>query len=349
MHSDLFPENQKRAGFCLPWQGSNTPAWYNLDGLTANHSEELWFHRFALPSQAQTFTDPYEHFMVWNSGSRGGDYATRAGQFPGRKWFIGNEPDNYPDQGYRTPAQYAGDLKYWYDTLKAADATCQVYWSGLFIISPGRIRWMEAMLTAYQSAYGVAPSFDGIHIHNYIEPEFPWGAGTAYGVAYGSNPPVDPREDIDAVWYNRHISPTWFKQGLLDLRQWMAGKGWQSKPVIISEYGDLLGAWGQAAAGQYLYDSFNIALDEKHASWGNPNDQNRLCQGFLWFHLSYDPGEPVSHQQTRMFNFGSGGTRTVIGDKFAQWWTEHFDNKQLAKPDGYDLYTPGGKQLVLPH
>ena len=125
-----------------------------------------------------------------------------------------------------------------------------------------------------------------------------------------------------------NADPEIFGTLVTEFRQWMKAKGFQHKPLIISEYGVLMPSTyiapdGQAATGDrllitFMRESFDFMLNEKDPGLGYPADENRLVQQWLWFSLNApingnlcSPEDP-----TEITKFGSafrGYTHVLLG------------------------------------
>ena len=78
--------------------------------------------------------------------------AVIASAHPGALWLIGNEPD-VKWQDNTLPAEYARLYHKAYTAIKAADPQAQVAIGGVTQPSPLRLRYLDAVLTAYQQQY----------------------------------------------------------------------------------------------------------------------------------------------------------------------------------------------------
>ena len=80
--------------------------------------------------------------------------AAIARSVPGSLWLVGNEPDRTIWQDDATPVQYASAYHQAYQAIKQADPTAMVAIGGVLQPTPLRLRYLDAVLAAYQKLYG---------------------------------------------------------------------------------------------------------------------------------------------------------------------------------------------------
>jgi len=83
-----------------------------------------------------------------------------------------------------------------------------------------------------------------------------------------------------------------FQQLIVEMRDWMFARGFQNKPLIISEYGVLLPPeYGYTVdrVNAYMNASFDYLLSATNVNRGYPADENRLVQRWLWYSLNDEP------------------------------------------------------------
>ena len=211
---------------------------------------------------------------------------------PGMTWIIGNEPE---DPSSLTPAMYAERYHEAYTHIKAVDPTAEVAVGGVVQPTPLRIIWLEALLAAYEERYQTPMPMDAWTIHMQIMDEqrqldwpipvgLPWETVRSVGRNY-------TKPD------NASISA--FVQLIGEFRTWMKAKGYQAKPLYISEFGVLypsfmLNAWGTNVYGdevlkEYMVLTFDYLLQAQDPELGHPGDDNHLVQRWLWFGLNINP------------------------------------------------------------
>jgi len=94
-----------------------------------------------------------------------------------------------------------------------------------------------------------------------------------------------------------NADPVIFRQLVTEFRQWMKDKGFQNKPLIISEYGVLLPsdyladdvATGDQRVIDFMRKTFDFLVNARDPSLGYPADDNRLVQQWLWYSLNGQP------------------------------------------------------------
>lgn len=204
---------------------------------------------------------------------------------PGASWILGNEPDRYGQDGL-TPEQYA---RFYHDTyyfIKQRDPSSRLAIAGIVQPTKLRLRYLDMVLSAYQQQYGEQMPVEIWDIHNFILPEnCGWGAGVPPGLgAYISEGTPCPATLAE------HGNIETFKQQIRTFRQWMKDRGYQDRPLIISEYGILLSQYHgfpHSVMQKYMLASFDFMLNTKDSAVGYPADDHRLVQQFAWFSLNY--------------------------------------------------------------
>ncbi|NLE58270.1 MAG: hypothetical protein GX616_07915 [Planctomycetes bacterium] len=172
------------------------------------------------------------------------------GLYPdGTTWLIGNEII-WDDR--RTPLQYAQDYHAYYYGLKAINPTFKVangsvitsvyYNCTGFTGTPYEL--LDAVWNAYLNEYGETWPVDVWNIHPYV-----WTKPTL-------------QEELDDL-----------AGQLSTFRNWMAARGQQDKPLIVTEYG-LLNYHEPQWMIDYLLGSFEILLSSGHAN-GMTSDEGR--------------------------------------------------------------------------
>lgn len=210
-------------------------------------------------------------------------FVAEAKRRPGQTWIIGNEPD-VVEQDNVTPECLA-DLYYQaYTALKSADPKAKVAMGGVVQASPLRLKYLDRALDYYEKQYGAPMPVDVWTMHAYIlrEEKGNWGAGIPTGLSETTGWLIEP---------NAHGDLDWFKSELKAFRQWMAGRGYRDKSLVITEYGILLPAefgFTPERVESYMLDTFNVLLQATDPEFGLGSDGNRLVQRWAWFSMSYD-------------------------------------------------------------
>jgi hypothetical protein len=218
---------------------------------------------------------------------------------PGQLWLIGNEIDRVDFYCYWAPAcgqdeivpgTYAQAYHEIYQVIKAADPTAQVAIGGVTLVSPLRLKYLDLIWSAYRNRYGTTMPIDVWNVHPYIIPEVKDG--------FGADVPAGLTETQGIVYALRdNDNVSIFQQQITTFRQWMAAKGQQNKPLVISEFGVNMPTWvfdGQeyftlARVRNYMYGAFNFLLTAKDPALGYPADDYRLVQRWNWYSLDENP------------------------------------------------------------
>jgi hypothetical protein len=236
---------------------------------------------------------------------------------PGSLWIIGNEPECI-HQDRRTPEEYAEIYHTLYTYIKRHDPTAQIAIGGVVQPTPLRLQWLDRVLAHYRAAYGRAMPVDvwNIHVQILQEKRGEYGADIPVGIAADEG-------RLYPWWENDSIEH--FKQLVWEMRRWMAARGYQNKPLIISEFGVLMptthfdaldgpGA-GQARVMAFMSASLDFLLTAKDAEIGHPADGGRLVQRWLWFSLNHPSWEQLPG--------GMSGFNGGLADPFTQQLTTY--------------------------
>lgn len=227
---------------------------------------------------------------------------------PGAVWLIGNEPDvkwqdNVPPDVY---ARVYHDL---YHQLKSLDPTCQVAIGGVSQPTPLRMRYLDLILEAYRTQYSEPMPVDVWNVHNFIlrEERDSWGVDIPPGM-------VDQtgvlREIAD------HDNLDFFRQQIMDFRQWMRDRGQQDNPLFVTEYGILMPneyGFPPRRVEQFMVDTFEFFRTAADPALGYAADGYRLVQRWCWFSLA-DPRYPTGN----LIHMESGQL-TPLGEAFRSY------------------------------
>lgn len=199
---------------------------------------------------------------------------------PGALWLIGNEPDvkwqdNVPPERY---AQQYHDL---YAAIKSRDPIARVAIGGVSQPTPLRLRYLDRILDAYHDLYGEAMPVDVWNVHNFVlrEERNSWGVDI---------PPGMPDDTGRLYEIADHDDLGIFRQQIIDFRRWMAGRGQQGKPLIVTEYGILMPSDYGFPPGQvkaFMVESFEFFRTAADPTLGYPADGHRLVQRWCWYSL----------------------------------------------------------------
>ncbi len=266
--------------------------------------------------------------------------STAVANNPGSTWLLGNEPDNQ-EQDHLTPAAYAEFYHSAYAVIKGLDPSAQIAIAPVTQVTPLRLRYLDAILAAYQSRYGQPMPVDIWTVHIYMLPEG-FGTPVAAGVNNGEiSPDAAPAWGIgvppgleeyaaEAVTFTQeqHDDLHLFAEQVIGMRAWLAERGYREKPLYLTEYGILLSpdhGFDEARVEAFLLGSTAWLQGAKNPLTGFPADNNQLVQRWAWFSLnfySFDPTPGSEHGleglNGNFFEHGSG-TITTLGKQFKRF------------------------------
>lgn len=283
----LYPRPAERFGFNVAREGGRAITDYNVAPLHGH-----WYLDYATQQAppntagmvyAQMIRPPF-----WKSSTFTRTTEAILQNNPGALWIVGNEPER-DDQDSLTAGAYADFYHKVYHFLKTRDPSAHVAIAGVIQSTPLRRRYLDLVLTEYQSRYGVAMPIDVWTVHAFILPEITgegaWGASIPLGLeAFASEGMPYTLED--------HANITIFKNNIVAFRQWMADRGYRNKPLLITEYGILLSplhGFTYTKVKSFMLAGFDFFLTSTNATTGYPADENRLVQAWSWFSLNYPP------------------------------------------------------------
>ncbi len=225
------------------------------------------------------------------SYSPNGDALTQAiAANPGADWFIGNEPDRRTFQDEMLPHLYARAYHDLYQLIKAADLTAHIFAGSIVQPTPLRLQYLDLILSSYSQQFGELMPVDGWAIHNFILNEascahFPasqcWGAEIPPGInaTQGLRLVVGDNDNFEL-----------FKQQIVRFRQWMQSRGYNEKPLYLSEYGVLMpnifkppDDFPPSRVNAFMTKTFDYLLNTTDPITGNPHDNYRLVQRLSWY------------------------------------------------------------------
>lgn len=184
---------------------------------------------------------------------------------PGAVWIVGNEVDRVFWQDDLMPEIYADAYHDAYHFIKQKDPTAKVAVSGLVLVSPGRLQYLDKVLEAYRAKYGAPMPVDVWTFHAYIFPErieeyqrpsdgvIPEDSGKPVfaSIANGTDPalaikfphwwrPLEERRELckrdDYYCIYEHDSIELFTKQVVAMRSWMKARGYQNTPLLLTEW-----------------------------------------------------------------------------------------------------------------
>ncbi len=260
---------------------------------------------------------------------------------PGSKWFIGNEPDRrdwgpgLSRQDEIVPALYARAYYEISQVIRQADPTAQIGPGGVVQGTPLRRKYLDEVWTAYRQRYGRewGQDIDVWNLHSFIlnEKKLEWGAEIPAGLS-------DTQGIVLTAEDNANL--TLFKQFVIDFRTWMKDKGERNKPLYVTEYGINMPNYyvSDSQVKTFMNGTLDYLLNTKNTSLGNPNDENRLVQRFMWYSLddSKDRPDRVEDYADSLFS-----AITHLRQDFGNNWASY-----VANPSHTEAYAPRVNLLV---
>jgi len=237
---------------------------------------------------------------------------------PGATWLIGNEPDRRHWQDSLEPHVYARAYHDLYQLIKGLDSEARIAAGGIVQPTPLRLQYLDMVLAAYQSLYGEPMPVDVWNIHAFIlrerscdyYPDDCWGAEIPPGIDAPEGMLYDIQDNDSLDIFKEHVQR---------FRQWMADRGYQNRPLIITEFGVQM--WPEYGfpperVNAYMNATFDYLTSARDAL-GYPADDYRMVQRWAWYSLTDDDFNGW------LFDAHTG-QRTEFGDNFAAY-TERVD------------------------
>jgi len=313
-----------RYGIGAPWNIANYPVnrlhigWYTDWGTALNPSRPGGIEYLQMVRLEQTGLTSY------SSTPHGADLLKIIAAHPGSRWVIGNEPDRRTVQDSIEPQVYARAYHDLYYQIKAADPSARIVAGSIVQPTPLRLQYLDMILDTYRALYGEEMPVDIWNIHAFILNEVScrcdssncWGADIPPGInaCYGMRIDLEDTDNLDI-----------FKQFIVDFRQWMADRGYQERPLIITEYGELMPedyGFPPSRVNAYMNATFDY-LSTATGPTGLTADKGRLVQAWAWYSLV------DSTFNGRLFDEQTGA-RTVYGDNFAAYTSAVVAHVNLA-------------------
>ncbi|MBN1889484.1 MAG: hypothetical protein JW850_15930 [Thermoflexales bacterium] len=235
---------------------------------------------------------------------------------PGALWMIGNEPDSIYNCSPVMPDTYAQVYHNLYTFIKRHDPSARLAIGAIVQPTPIRLEYLDKVWDAYTQSYSTTLPTDlwNIHLYALREVAGSWGGGTPPGATHnGIDYPMRASVDMAII------------SGLVrDMRTWMAAKGEQDKPLIITEYGVLWPTdycdegvqpkvcFTEARVARYMTETFDYFLSATDPAIGCGADGNRLVQLWNWY----------ATNDNNIYNgdlFYLNGSLSVIGRAFAAY------------------------------
>jgi hypothetical protein len=259
-------------------------------------------------------------YMIWVSGESyspaAETLAALVAAVPGAVWQIGNEPDVIW-QSNCTPEQYARVYHQLYTLIKAADPAARVAAGSVSQPTPLRLQYLDLVLAAYQNLTGASMPVDIWAVHNSIlrEERGSWGVDIppGIGVDIGRLYEINDNDRLDL-----------FQQQLIDFRAWMRERGYQDRPVYLTEFSILMPAeygFPPERVTAFMTGAFDFLLSGADGSLGYPGDGYRLVQRWAWYSVA-DTSEWGHYPTGNLFDPVTK-EMTAVGRAFAAYVAAH--------------------------
>jgi hypothetical protein len=113
---------------------------------------------------------------------------------------------------------------------------------------------------------------------------------------------------------------TIFQRQIWDFRQWMAERGYQNYPLIVSEYGIPMPedyGFPPERVVAFMRNTFDFFSTAQDRALGYPDDGYRLVQRWCWYSLNA-PECPDCYPNGRLFDPATG-QMTAAGQGWAEY------------------------------
>lgn len=283
---DPIPQRESdRFGVCV------SPRYGTLEDLPPSGLRFGWYYDYQFQiSPARPGGVQYAQ-LVWGYPPDWAKLAFAVLLNRGSLWIVGNEPDNQYQDG-RTPQEYARVYHdvYWF--VKRLDSAARVAVGGVSQPTPLRLQWLDMALSAYQERYGHPMPVDVWNIHASItrEEQGSWGSGIPVGLAATEGQLCTIEDSANADIFAEYIRT---------FRRWMRERGYQDKPLIVSEFGVLQPAeygFPPERVVEFMEKTCRFMLEASDPELGCPSDGYRLVQRWAWFSLNEPPWDGASGQ-----------------------------------------------------
>ncbi|MDY6877644.1 MAG: hypothetical protein SWK90_15790, partial [Chloroflexota bacterium] len=322
------------AGWYSNWSSRLNPS--HPDGLT--YVQLIRFHAGA---------DPHDPAQVTVNPSRE-VIAEIARAHPGSLWFMSNEPDSIYQGDPIYPDVYAHVYHDFYTYIKGLDATALIANGGIVQPTPCRLEYLDIVWDTYQQTYGEPMPVDVWNIHAFILREVygSWGASTPPGIdpSCAMDYSVDDGDNINIL-----------RDNMKAMREWMKEKGYQDRPLIVSEYGALWPEWfapqfTPQRVSHFMTQTFDLFLYETDLDIGYPADDYRLVQAWAWYSLSdqyyngylfYNSSQQISPMGQAYADYTAAltDTQAIYVDLSTQLWVNLDPLEYLTPTVPYDALT----------
>ncbi len=223
----------------------------------------------------------------------------------GNLWLVGNEIDRVNIQDEILPDLYAQVYHDVYGFIKSIDPTAKIAIGSIVQPTPIRLQYLDMILQAYRAKFGVNMPVDVWNIHIYIlrEEKNSWGGEIPPGVDVSTGMLYTVRD---------HVDLNVFESLVIAMRTWMKSRGYQDRPLIITEFGALFPIWflngdgiSEAEAFQFNRDAITYIGTATDSNLGYRADNYRLVQQGALYSLDDDSLMTIDDQGTLGYMWGS--------------------------------------------
>ena len=246
---------------------------------------------------------------------------------PGALWLVGNEPDSLYNGSPIHPELYAELYHEYYTLIKQHDPTAKIAVAAVVQPSTLRMEYLDKVLDHYEASFGQALDSDLWNIHFYLLNEGPcdsaWGSAvppdSSSDFGWSVNFSADSMLDVDRM-----------RDNLSAFRQWMKNRGFQNKPLIITEFGVLpppsYTGFSDARAVEFLEEITAMFLETRDTNIGYPADDHRLIQFWAWFSSDHNPAPGWFKYGGDLYQTNTEDQLTIIGEAFQNLSTQATTN-----------------------
>jgi hypothetical protein len=286
---------------------------------------------------------------------------------PGALWIVGNEVDRFARQDDLMPDMYATAYHDVYHYIKSRDPSARVAVSGLVQVTPGRLQYLDKVLSAYRLKYGSGMPVDVWTFHAYIfaerkevyngkggNPVWAW-------IANGTDPELaikEPHEERplaerlalcareDYYCIKEHDDPALFEKQVVEMRRWMKINGYQNTPLILTEWSQLfwyiIGANGDCnikdedgncftpqRVTRFMERTLDYLDNATSQELGYPADRYRMVQQWAWYSMDPLSRDVNTDGNPSLLVNWEGTALTQMGQKYKQRIAQAAGNPNL--------------------
>jgi hypothetical protein len=183
--------------------------------------------------------------------------------------------------------------------------------------TPLRLEYLDRVLAAYRNLTGTAMPVDIWAVHNSIlrEERGSWGVDIPPGIGANTGMlyEIEDNDRLDI-----------FQSQVVAFRVWMRDRGYQDRPLYLSEFSILMPAeygFPPERVIAFMTGAFDYLLSAADANLGYPGDGYRLVQRWAWYSVA-DTGEWGHYPTGNLFDPVTK-EMTAVGRAFADYVATH--------------------------